>query len=93
MFEYFKILMLQGLIAVKKHQDKIIPIVEIMRSGSLLPCFKLGAATVQKMKKRFLTNLTEEQMQLEVERMVEDSMHSLSTKLYDGYQYITNGIL
>lgn len=33
MFEYFKILILQGLIAARKHQDKIVPIVEIMRSG------------------------------------------------------------
>lgn len=33
MFEYFKILILQGLIAARKHQDMIIPVVEIMRSG------------------------------------------------------------
>ncbi|KAL3280141.1 hypothetical protein HHI36_017642 [Cryptolaemus montrouzieri] len=33
MFEYFKILILQGLIAARKHQDMIIPLVEIMRSG------------------------------------------------------------
>lgn len=31
MFEYFKILILQGLIAARKHQDMIVPIVEIMR--------------------------------------------------------------
>lgn len=36
MFEYFKILILQGLIAARKHQDMIIPIVEIMRSGNYL---------------------------------------------------------
>lgn len=38
-------------------------------------------------------NMTEEQLQLEVNRMVEGSIHSLSTKLYDGFQYFTNGIL
>jgi hypothetical protein len=95
MFEYFKILILQGLIAARKHQDMIIPLVEIMRSGwcSQLPCFKSGAATVQNLKNRFHMSMTEEQLQLEVNRMVEVSIHSLSTKLYDGFQYFTNGIL
>lgn len=36
MFEYFKILILQGLVAARKHMDMIIPLVEIMRSGGLL---------------------------------------------------------
>ena len=38
-------------------------------------------------------NLTEEQLQLLVDNMVEGSMNSLTTKLYDGFQYLTNGIL
>lgn len=33
MFEYFKILILQGLIAARKHHGMIITLVEIMRSG------------------------------------------------------------
>ncbi|XP_014262636.1 phosphatidylinositol 4-kinase beta isoform X2 [Cimex lectularius] len=93
MFEYFKILMLQGLVAARKHMDKILSLVEIMRLGSQLPCFKSGAATVQGLKNRFHLNMTEEQLQLLVDNMVESSIHSLSTKLYDGFQYITNGIL
>ncbi|GJQ84441.1 fwd [Trypoxylus dichotomus] len=92
MFKYFKILILQGLLAARKHQEMIIPLVEIMRSGSQLPCFKSGAATVQNLKNRFHLNMTEEQLQHEVDRMVEASIHSLSTKLYDNYQYFTNGI-
>lgn len=35
MFEYFKILILQGLIASRKHMDKIIPLIEIMQTGKL----------------------------------------------------------
>ena len=46
----------------------------------------------QKLKGRFHMNLTEEQLQLWVQNMVESSMHSLTTKLYDGFQYLTNGI-
>ncbi|XP_060525388.1 phosphatidylinositol 4-kinase beta [Cylas formicarius] len=93
MFEYFKILILQGLVAARKHHGMIIDLVEIMRLGSQLPCFKSGAPAVQHLKNRFHMNMTEEQLCLEVNRMVEGSIHSLSTKLYDGFQYFTNGIL
>ena len=34
MFEYFKILILQGLVASRKHMDKIIPLAEIMQTGT-----------------------------------------------------------
>ncbi len=33
MFEYFKILLLQGFCVSRKHMDKIMPIVEIMQTG------------------------------------------------------------
>lgn len=93
MFEYFKILMLQGLVAARKHCDKIISLVEIMRSGSQLPCFKAGVSTVTALRSRFHLGLTEDALQLKVSQLVEASMHSLTTRLYDGFQYFTNGIL
>ena len=34
MFEYFKILILQGLVAARKHSDKIITLVDVMRAGN-----------------------------------------------------------
>lgn len=59
-----------------------------------LPCFKNGCSgTVQNLRKRFHMNLTEQEMERKVEQLVQDSLKSLSTKLYDGYQYYTNGIL
>lgn len=36
MFEYFKILILQGMVAARKHMDKILTLVEIMRTGTLI---------------------------------------------------------
>jgi len=93
MFEYFKILILQGLVAARKHSDKITTLVDVMRAGSQLPCFTSSSATVQSMKQRFHLNLTEDQLHALVDTMVEQSIHSLTTKLYDGFQYLTNGIL
>ena len=50
MFEYFKILILQGLIAARKHMDRILNLVEIMRSGSntayVINCSYLSYDTV-----------------------------------------------
>ncbi|CAB3379442.1 Hypothetical predicted protein [Cloeon dipterum] len=93
MFRYFKLLILQGLLAARKHMDNLLILVEIMRSGSQLPCFKSGAATVQALKNRFHLTLTEEKLERLVDKMVCNSLDSLSTNLYDRYQYITNGIL
>ncbi|XP_051901786.1 phosphatidylinositol 4-kinase beta isoform X1 [Pristis pectinata] len=92
MFNYYKMLMLQGLIAARKHMDKVAQIVEIMQQGSQLPCFH-GSGTIRHLKERFHMNLTEEQLQGLIEQMVDGSMRSLTTKLYDGFQYLTNGIM
>ncbi|XP_076619007.1 phosphatidylinositol 4-kinase beta fwd isoform X2 [Colletes latitarsis] len=93
-FQEFKTLILQGLIAARKHMEKILNLVEIMLSGSQLPCFRSGgAATVQGLKNRFHLTLTEDQLRRHVEDLVEASIHSWSTKLYDRYQYFANGTL
>lgn len=93
MYNYFKILMLQGFLAARKNMDKCLQLVEIMQTGSQLPCFNRGASTVRAMRERFHMNLTEEQLGSFIDELVETSMHSLTTKLYDGFQYLTNGIL
>ena len=93
MFEYFKILILQGLIAARKHQDKFTSLVDIMRAGSQLHCFTNSSSSVQAMKSRFHLNMTEEQLHDLVDNMVAQSINSLTTKLYDNFQYFTNGIL
>jgi phosphatidylinositol 4-kinase len=65
----------------------------VLLTGSQLPCFSKGVVTLRGLKERFHMNLTEEQLQLLVDNLVESSLHSLTTKLYDGFQYLTNGIL
>ncbi|XP_068188585.1 phosphatidylinositol 4-kinase beta-like [Antennarius striatus] len=92
MFVYYKMLMLQGLIAARKHMDKVLQVVEIMQQGSHLSCFH-GSGTIRGLKERFHMSLTEEQLQLLVEQLVDGSMRSITTKLYDSFQYVTNGIM
>ncbi|XP_075994997.1 phosphatidylinositol 4-kinase beta isoform X2 [Genypterus blacodes] len=92
MFNYYKMLMLQGLIAARKHMERVVQVVEIMQQGTQLPCFH-GSSTLRGLKERFHMSLTEEQLQVLVEQLVDGSMRSLTTKLYDGFQYLTNGIM
>lgn len=93
MFDYFKVLILQGLVAARKHHEKLVTLVEILQTNSQLPCFRNGASTIKGLRDRFHMGLTEDQLQVLVESMVDSSIHSLTTKLYDGFQYLTNGIL
>lgn len=39
MFNYYKMLMLQGLIAARKHMEKVLQIVEIMQQGNTIAPF------------------------------------------------------
>ena len=61
MFNYYKMLMLQGLIAAPKHRHKVVQIVEIVQQGSQLPRFH-GSSTICNLKERFPTSMTEEQL-------------------------------
>ncbi|XP_075971834.1 phosphatidylinositol 4-kinase beta fwd isoform X2 [Anticarsia gemmatalis] len=92
MFQYFKILILRGLIAARKHCDQIIHVVELMRMGGQLACLRSSSAVVS-FRARFHAGRTEPQLQALVDKLVRDALHSLSTRLYDNYQYYTNGIL
>ncbi|CAF0861844.1 unnamed protein product [Adineta ricciae] len=91
MYGYYKILILQGLLAARKHMDKLMPIVEIMQHGSQLNCFSKGNVTLG-LRERFHLNMTDEQLEFNVEKMVESSLNSLTTRVYDTFQYYTNGI-
>uniref|UniRef100_A0A5S6R0F7 Phosphatidylinositol 4-kinase beta n=1 Tax=Trichuris muris TaxID=70415 RepID=A0A5S6R0F7_TRIMR len=93
MFNYFKILMLQGLIAARKHHERILTIVEIMLSGSQLPCFRGGGTVIRDLRARFHVNCTDEKLHALIDDMVETSRRSITTRLYDNFQYFTNGIL
>ena len=61
--------------------------------GSQLACFGHGPSTIRQMRERFHMSLTEEQLDLLVNEMIDSSVQSLTTKLYDRFQYYTNGIL
>ncbi|XP_022656125.1 phosphatidylinositol 4-kinase beta-like isoform X2 [Varroa destructor] len=56
MFEYFKMLMLKGLLATKKHQERLVSVVETLQADAQLPCFQggKGASALRAFKDRSL---------------------------------------
>ena len=56
MFKYFKILILQGLVAAKKHSDKLTSLVDIMRAGmdTLLPLNHTSGCNQENRRKKIV---------------------------------------
>jgi phosphatidylinositol 4-kinase B len=57
LFEYFKILLIQGFMALRKYVDDFCDIVEIMSKESNLPCFE--KFSVKEFRERFKQNLAD----------------------------------
>lgn len=63
-------------------------------AGSRLACFAgREDVCVNSLRDRFHISLTEDQLFVLVNSMIDSSITSFSTRLYDNYQYYTNGIL
>ncbi|KAI6185136.1 Phosphatidylinositol 4-kinase beta [Aphelenchoides fujianensis] len=93
MFATFRELIFRGMIAARKHHERILNIVEIMSHGSQLPCFRAsGSAAVRLLRERFHLGCTEQQLRTIVNSLIEQSRDSLTTRLYDSFQYYTNAI-
>ena len=92
MFNYYKLLMLKGLIASRKHVDKLVQLFDVMTLGNTSPLSRQGASAIKGLRDRFHISKTEVQLQLFLETLVEQSYHSLSTAVYDRFQYFSNGI-
>ncbi|KAF6777549.1 hypothetical protein AHF37_02776 [Paragonimus kellicotti] len=75
--------------------DDVCVLVELARATCpQLPCFARsgGSAAVSGLRQRFQLYRTEEHVRQSVDRMIEASLNSVTTKLYDSFQYYTNGI-
>lgn len=92
-FMRFKSLLVKSFLALRKHADHIILMVEMMGKDSRLPCFYSGEAAVQHLKERFQLSFTESQVTDFIERLIASSSLNMFTRLYDTFQYYSNGIL
>ncbi|CAG8492708.1 32992_t:CDS:2 [Racocetra persica] len=90
-FAEFKSLLKQAFLELRKHADNFILLVEMMSKDSKLPCFLAGSAA--HLHDRFQLSLTEPQFDEFVEKLIMSSCCNVFTRLYDTFQYYSNGIL
>ncbi|KII88487.1 hypothetical protein PLICRDRAFT_161633 [Plicaturopsis crispa FD-325 SS-3] len=93
-FLEFKRLFREGFEAARKHCDRIITLVELMQKDSTLPCFAaFGEQTAVQLRERFQPALTHSLVGEYVDRLIDSSLGSNWTRLYDSYQYYSQSIL
>jgi phosphatidylinositol kinase/protein kinase (PI-3 family) len=92
-FELFRELLKEAFKVIRKHAESIIILVEMMARDSDLPCFYSGAATALQLRQRFQLNLSDNEVDAFVDNvLIQKSMGSIYTRLYDQYQLLTQGI-
>ncbi|KAK6865557.1 phosphatidylinositol 3 [Apiospora arundinis] len=93
-FDDFKKLCKQAFQALRRSADKIIDLVAMMGRDSKMPCFAVGIAHVTNtLRQRFQLHLSAEEAENFVETdLIGKSLGSYYTRLYDTFQYRTQGI-
>ena len=95
-FQIFRKLMWKGMIAVSKHYEKIMILVEMMYCGygKKLECFKSGDSTLTKLKERFRPkkDMKKREYLALADSLIQEALSSWRTKWYDKYQYFFEGI-
>lgn len=92
-FKAFRNHMIKGFLAIRKHMDKVVLLVEIMQKGSSLACFQGGEETIDRLRERFHMGKTETEINMVVDYLIGGSFSCMSTRFYDQYQWFTNGIV
>lgn len=90
---YFRELCVLGFLAARKHSDRLTTLVEIMLEGTSMPCMTGGLAVVEGLRRRFFLGVPESQCVSNVLGLIAESTGNSRSKLYDSFQYLTNGIM
>lgn len=86
---WFEELCVKSFLASRQHTDKLCHIVVLML-GSGLPCFK--PETIAHLRQRFVLEKSEREAADYMKDLVKKSYGNISTKGYDQFQLLTNGI-
>jgi phosphatidylinositol kinase/protein kinase (PI-3 family) len=97
-FDYFKSLLIKGLLELRKHLEDILTIIEICMKGSQMPCFVKPDTLFSEIRNRIslkynVSTKTDSEGYFElVDRIVKGSANAWRTYQYDTFQKMTNGI-
>lgn len=90
-YRYFQELFVLGLLAARKHYEKITMLVEIMTEGTTMPCMTGGQSIVESLRSRFAVGMPEEQCINFAIGLIEESRLSWRSAGYDRFQAYSNG--
>ena len=93
MFGYYKILLLQGFLELRKHANELLVTLKAMGRSGGLSCLQDFDAAVEGVKDRLQLGLTDEKCMVFVDQLVYESQNNWRTAKYDDFQYLSNGIL
>ena len=95
-FEKFRKLLKKGFLAVFKHRQKIVILVEMMwcGNGKNLECFEKGQEAIDELKLRLQPKgcIRKRDALKYVDNLIEQSVDNWRTKWYDIFQYYAQGI-
>jgi phosphatidylinositol 4-kinase len=91
--QYFKILMFQGFLELRRRKEELILLVEMMKNAELMGCFVKEDRVLRELDERFHLNKTDEQCLRLVEDLVNQAKDNWRTAKYDSFQRYSNGIL
>ncbi|KAF2653105.1 phosphatidylinositol 4-kinase-like protein PIK1 [Lophiostoma macrostomum CBS 122681] len=92
-YEDFKTLCKRAFQALRKDAERLIMLVDMMGRQSKMPCFAAGAAGVtNSLRARMMLHLSREEAEVFVDELIAKSVGSYYTRLYDTFQYRTQGI-
>jgi len=89
---YFRELFVLGFLALRKHYERLLSLVEIMVEGTTMPCM-MDATLVEQMRARFFLGQPESDCIRSVLALVDESCSNWRTRQYDRFQWYTNGIM
>lgn len=93
LFEYFKVMLLQGLLELRKHKEELLLLVHMMMSQEPLGCFVQKERVMRELDERFHLGKTEAQCMRLVGELVAEAAENWRTVKYDSFQRYSNGIL
>lgn len=90
-YRYFQEMFVLGMLAARKHYEKITTLVEIMTQGTTMPCMTGGHSIVECLRSRFAVGMPEEQCVSLAMSLIEESRLSWRSAGYDRFQAYSNG--
>ena len=93
MFQYFKMLLLQGFLEMRKHANALIMVLEAMGNTCILGCLQNYDLALEGFRERLQLNLTDAKCMTYIDDLIYQSLGNWRTSKYDDFQYLTNGIL